>query len=247
MLIGSTGFTMSDKSRPVQRNSNVALERARIIVDQLEAEKREQLPTERELAEQIGVGRRAVRRALEVLEAEGRIWRRQGAGTFIGTAPDRPDVDVRDLAQQTNILEVMEVRLRIEPVLAQLAALRATPQEVAKLREANNKLVEAADSDARELWDSALHRTIARMAGNRLFLALFDVIDRVRQDENWRHMRAAVRTMETMRQATRQHDDLVEAIAQRDPLAAERAMRQHLMFLQEIFVMPHDEVERDDA
>src|SRR3546814_18010883 len=55
-----------------------ARERLRGIVDQLEQEGRRQLPTERELAEQIGVGRRAVRRALEVLEAEGRIWRRQG-------------------------------------------------------------------------------------------------------------------------------------------------------------------------
>lgn len=40
-----------------------------MIVDQLEREARDQLPTERELAEQIGVGRRAVHRALDVLEA----------------------------------------------------------------------------------------------------------------------------------------------------------------------------------
>src|SRR3546814_7861844 len=64
---------VSIEEKPIRRNSSLALERLRGIVDQLEQEGRRQLPTERELAEQIGVGRRAVRRALEVLEAEGRI------------------------------------------------------------------------------------------------------------------------------------------------------------------------------
>ncbi|MDJ0933505.1 FCD domain-containing protein [Breoghania sp.] len=223
------------------------MERLRVILNQFEAEGRDQLPTERELAEEIGVGRRAVRPALEVLEAEDRIWRRQGAGTFIGAALERSDASLRDLAQQTNILEMMEVRLRIEPVLAQLAALRATPPDIAKLRNTTEKLEQAGDSDVRELWDSAIHRTIANMAGNRLFLALFDVIDRVHQDENWRHTREAVRTPDSMRQATQQHRDLVEAISRRDPLAAERAMRRHLTFLQENFLMLNTEAHIDGA
>ncbi|MGO8656855.1 winged helix-turn-helix domain-containing protein, partial [Rhizobium ruizarguesonis] len=64
-----------------QGNSNYALERLRALLrsDSLDADGK--LPTERTLSEMLGVGRRAVRRALEVLEAEGRIWRRQGSGT----------------------------------------------------------------------------------------------------------------------------------------------------------------------
>jgi len=108
---------MSPHGKPTQRNSSLALDRLRVLADRLETEGRVQLPTERELAEQMGGGRRAVRRALEVLEAEGRIWRRQGAGTFLGTEPHQPERHLKKLPEVTNMLEVMEVRLRLEPAL----------------------------------------------------------------------------------------------------------------------------------
>jgi len=216
-----------------QRNSSLALERLRIIVDQLEREARDQLPTERELAEQIGVGRRAVRRALDVLEAEGRIWRRQGAGTFISAARSGTESRIRYLPEMSNMFEVMEVRLRIEPALARLAALRATPADIARMREISDKVARATDMDSRELWDSSLHRAVAMAAGNTLFLALFDVVDRVRQDENWRHVREALRTPSSQRLYHSQHEELVDALERRDPVAAERTMRKHLLSLQE--------------
>jgi len=224
---------VSGDDKPVRRNSSLALERLRSIVDELEVAGRIQLPTERELAEQIGVGRRAVRRALEVLEAEGRIWRRQGAGTFIGPEPHHSDHRLKRLPEISNMLEVMEVRLRLEPALAQLAALRATPSDVTWMRSLAAKVAAADDLDGRELWDSALHRAIATVAGNTLFLALFDVVDRVRQDDTWRHVREALRTAERVSLYTAQHDEVLDAIERRDPITAEKAMRQHLLALQE--------------
>jgi DNA-binding FadR family transcriptional regulator len=224
---------MSPHGKPTQRNSSLALERLRVLVDQLETEGRVQLPTERELAEEMGVGRRAVRRALEVLEAEGRIWRRQGAGTFLGTEPHQPERHLKKLPEITNMLEVMEVRLRLEPALAQLAALRATSADVAWMRQLAAKVAAADDMDSRELWDGALHRAIATVAGNKLFLALFDVVDRVRQDDTWRHVREALRTEARLSLYKSQHMEVLDAIERRDPAAAEKAMRQHLLALQE--------------
>ncbi|WP_428641544.1 FadR/GntR family transcriptional regulator [Roseibium sp.] len=224
---------MTDQDRPAQRNSSMALERLRIIVDQLNVEGVEQLPTERELCETIGVGRRAVRRALEVLETEGKIWRRQGAGTFIGSEPARPEKQIETLHENSNMLEVMEVRLQIEPVLARLAALRANASDIAAMRELADRVSKADDMDSRELWDSALHRAIARAANNTLFLALFDVVDRVRQDTAWRHVREALRTRDSLTLYRSQHTDIIKAIGDRDPIAAEKAMRSHLLALQE--------------
>lgn len=140
------------------------------------------LPTERALSERFGVGRREIRRALEVLEAEGLIWRKQGAGTFLGQRPDSWSDHAASLVTGTNFMEIMEVRLRLEPQLAQLAALRARDADIERMRALRDKIYERTDADWRELWDGSLHRLIAQSAGNQLFLSLFDVINRVRQD-----------------------------------------------------------------
>ncbi|WGF90483.1 FadR/GntR family transcriptional regulator [Marinivivus vitaminiproducens] len=215
-------------------NSSRALEQLRELVEALEGAQRHRLPPERELAVQLGVGRRALRRALEVLEAEGRLWRRQGKGTFVGKA-DGPGLRgvageerVARLATLTDPIEVMEVRLQIEPALAQLAALRGRPEAVERLRLLARRLNEAADSDARELWDSAFHRHIAETAGNRLFLALFELVDAIRQDSGWRQAREVARSPERLAAYRHDHEAIAEAIARRDGRGAMAAMRRHL-------------------
>ncbi|WP_218940090.1 FadR/GntR family transcriptional regulator [Denitrobaculum tricleocarpae] len=214
-------------------NSSLALERLREMLDQDLSATDRQLPTERELSETLGVGRRAVRRALEVLESEGRIWRRQGSGTYVGPAPDKSGPVIDGLSSRSNFFEVMEVRLRIEPALAQLAALRATEDDIRHLRDLTRKISEAQDADSRELWDSALHRYIAQTAGNTLFLALFNIVDKVRQDPAWHHVREMARSQESRVLYTDQHDTIVAAIERRDPAGAEAAARQHILSLHE--------------
>ena len=163
---------MPDRDRD---NSSLALERLRQMLRDIPATGDSRLPTERQLAESLGISRRSVRRALEVLEAEGLVWRRQGAGTFAGP---RPDTLTEHEGLEANFSEVMEVRLRLEPQLAQLAALRASPGAIARMRDLIVRLEDSDDADGRELWDSALHREIARAAGNRFFLMIFDSMDR---------------------------------------------------------------------
>ena len=92
------------------------------------------LPTERELAAELGTGRRCVRRALDSLEAEGLIWRKQGKGTFAGQPPDPTGVLAAEIASEVDPMVAMEARLCIEPALAELCALRATGEDVVRLR-----------------------------------------------------------------------------------------------------------------
>lgn len=214
-------------------NSAYALERLRTLIGSGKLADGK-LPTERALSETLGVGRRSVRRALEVLEAEGLIWRRQGAGTFVGEKPDDWGNHVDALVAGTDMLEIMEVRLRIEPQLAQLAAMRAKPAEVERMRALAEKIGQSTDADAKELWDGALHRQIAQSAGNQLFLSIFDVVNRIRQDDAWQSIRErARRAGRNARASYLQHHRIVDAIEARDPGRAGEAMRQHLLMHQE--------------
>ncbi len=225
MNIGSQGY---DHLATRHDNSTLALERLRLLLDDIQAANDKRLPTERQLALNYGISRRSIRRALEVLEAEGMVWRRQGAGTFAGTPPDKLNTLN---ALDVNFYEVMEVRLRLEPQLAQLAALRASGADILRMRDALTRLNTAKDADSRELWDSAFHREIARAAGNRFFLMIFDSMDRARHDDSWRVLRESARSRANLAQTNQQHSAIVAAIAAHDPVQAGAAMRTHLTSL----------------
>jgi DNA-binding FadR family transcriptional regulator len=213
-------------------NSNEALVELRRLIAAHAQTPGQPLPTERELMLRFGLGRRAVRRALAVLEAEGRIWRRQGKGTFVGPAAPAGVAGPERWSSRTNFFEVMEARLQLEPGLAGLAALRASGEQVAMLRRLCTRLAESGDADGHELWDSAFHRCIAEAAGNRLMLELFEAIDAVRRDPAWGPLRDKARNRERLCNYAEQHAEIAEAIAAREAARASDAMRRHIRALQ---------------
>ncbi|WP_407311662.1 FadR/GntR family transcriptional regulator [Pseudomonas sp. nanlin1] len=224
-----------DPDSAVDQSAKLALDGLRQIVSQHAAFPQRALPTERILAVDFGVSRRAVRRALAVLEAEGQVWRRQGKGTFVGPTPPSATLSFSRLSSRTNFSEVMEARLYLEPSLASLAAVRASGEQTAILRRLAERLQHADESDPQgiELWDGALHRGIAEAAGNRLLLDLFEMLDAIRLDPMWRGLRQRARTSERLHTYHHEHDDIVAAIEQRDPARAASAMRGHLRGLQQ--------------
>ena len=225
-----------DDDKPVRKDElREVLVQLRMLISQDSAKPDAPLPTERELALRFGVSRRAVRRALSVLETEGRIWRRQGKGTFIGPASSMPASSLSRMSNRTNFFEVMEVRLQIEPALAHLAAQRASGDQVAMLRRLAESTRATGDADQLELWDSAFHRCIAEAAGNRLFLDLFEVVNAIRRDEAWRSYREKARTPERLRLYLDHHRQLADVISRHDATAAATVMRQHLAAVQQAF------------
>lgn len=187
-----------------------------------------QLPNERTLAERLGVGRRAVRTALEVLEEEGLIWRRQGKGTFLGQAPDPSGLIAADMVETVDGAAIMEARLCIEPELAALCAERASAEDVARMRRLNEHLRASPDAETAELWDGALHRLIARAAGNPILLTAFQILDELRIRDDWQAMRANARSAEAFAITDREHRLIIDAIAERRPDKARGAMELHL-------------------
>ncbi|MGH6944973.1 MAG: FadR/GntR family transcriptional regulator [Geminicoccaceae bacterium] len=190
------------------------------------------LPPERELSVDLGVGRSTLRKALAVLEAEGLIWRHVGRGTFVGSRPVDPAAGLSLVAKPGSPAEDMEVRLMFEPLMAGLAAVRASPAEIAYMRRCLLKSKAAPDWQTYELWDSTLHRAIAAATHNALMLAFLEAINALRQQDDWRQLRSASLTPDNQRLYSEQQHAIVDGIAARDSRAAAAAMRRHLSSVQ---------------
>jgi DNA-binding FadR family transcriptional regulator len=179
--------------------------------------KGEDLPSERELARQMRVNRHQIRRALGVLREGNEIAstsaRRAAAAIGRGAV----------LARDTNPLEVIEVRLALEPALARLAAVRASPLDIARIQRA----ADLADGDAGSN-DLAFHKAIGAAAGNKLAAGLYFLVREIGRDARLRLGRNAPVPASRLVQRNAEHRAVADAIASRDPDAAERAMRSHL-------------------
>lgn len=224
---------MAERGRNDGPEDNAARARALLqsVIEKATASAEGRLPTERRLAETLGLGRRAVRRALEAVEAEGLIWRKQGKGTFAGQPPQPTQGLAAEIVGETNVIEVMESRLCVEPALAAMCARHALPSDIERMRNLARRTLAASDPDSIELWDGALHRLIARTAANKLLLTAFALIDEVRGNQNWRGLRSSARSHETLKVSDREHHAIIDAIEAGDPVAAKAAMHAHLTTL----------------
>lgn len=186
------------------------------------------LPPERELSAALGVSRAELRKALDVLESEGQLWRHVGKGTFMGSRPLDTFADIEALARRSNPAEVMRTRIAIEPEIARAAAFSATPSAISEMRLCLTRSRQAENWRQYEGWDTRLHRTIAEATQNSLLLGLFDTLNAVRRAVTWGRLRSAPLRPLTDHHSFAEHDAIVDAIEHRDMAGAASAMRTHL-------------------
>lgn len=220
----------------LSQNSDFVLEQLRALLADQTSDQEHRLPSERELAARFNVSRRALRAALDILENEGQIWRRQGQGTFSGERRPTGNMPVNQIATFTNPIEVMDVRIEIEPALARMAAARATPALIEQLEKLAQKAEQADDVASWEKWDSAFHSKIADASGNQLFIAIMSIIDEIRRNNAWQQFRTRVRSTGRNSLSVTQHNAILDAIRRFHPLDAEEAMRTHLISLREAVI-----------
>lgn len=196
------------------------------LVDQLRDRlaRGESLPAERALAAELAVKRHQVRQALEVLRESGEL-----PPARVGRPAKLSDPRGEDMVQWTNPMEVIELRLVLEPSLARLAALRASPAEIAAITRAATTRPDADYGEA----DLAFHRAVATAARNRLAADFYALLRRVARDNRLSLQRRGPDCVTTrLRQRDAEHQAIAEAIAARDPDASDAAMRRHLTAVQ---------------
>ncbi|MCW2236850.1 FadR/GntR family transcriptional regulator [Azospirillum canadense] len=194
----------------------------------------EQLPTERRLAESLGLARNTVRRALDMLEAEGRIARGVGRGTFLveldgASALNGSALLLPAAFMNASPAEVMEARILLEPAIADLAVARATLADFAEMERCLRESEGARSIPEFEHWDGALHRAVIAACRNELLDAFYAVLNRIRDNAEWNVLKQRSLTPERRILYEKQHRAIVAALKARDPAAAREVIRAHLI------------------
>lgn len=186
------------------------------------------LPNEFELGDKFGVGRSTIREAVKLLISRGILEVRRGSGTYVvSTTPvDLDPLGLRAVEDKMALaLDLVNVRIILEPGIAEMAALNATEQDVEKLRSlcdsVEQKIVRG-DSYIED--DIAFHTCVAECSKNMVVEQLIPIIDTaVLMFVNVTHKKLTDETVMTHRAVT-------EAIAERDPIGARTAMMMHMTF-----------------
>ncbi len=190
------------------------------------------LPSERELMAQLGIGRPAVREGLQALERMGLISIVHGEGARVQPLSADSVISqisasaVHLLAGDRQLLEQLkDARLAFEVAMARTAAMRASEEDIATLRAALDAHRASLGDPVRFLdTDMALHRTIAVVSGNPVYVAVSQALLQWLQSFYEDLVRAPGAEAVTVDE----HGRMVECIARGDPDGAERAVREHL-------------------
>lgn len=185
----------------------------------------DQLPSEHELMDQLGVGRSSVREALKVLEGSGLIVRNTN-GNYIAEPGDdflyKPFtflVALKDISKQ----DLLELRLILEGANAELAAKRATDQDIEEMHYWLRKREEEDISkDKRMEANLNFHLSIARASNNK---AVLEVVKSLRMVLT----QSQLKTMDTTSEELSSHRQIFEAISNKDCTRAGELMRKHIV------------------
>lgn len=200
------------------------------------------LPSERELMEQFGVGRPAVREALQSLESAGLVTIRHGdrvrvAEPSVGRMVDQIGETMSHILMHSpaSLENLKEARAIIEREMARIAARRASQADVERLEETLAEQARLVDEPQRfRRLDGRFHREIASISGNPIFAAVVDAVFGWLSD-----FHADLVAVPGLEQLTlREHREILDAIASADVEGAGQAMMSHLMRANALYRMP---------
>jgi DNA-binding FadR family transcriptional regulator len=183
------------------------------------------LPSERELADQLGISRSTLRQAITTLVQSGHLMsvRGRGGGTFVVKEPPlaegSPTGPVRE-----DWREVLDLRAAIEVGTATLAADRASEDDLALMRECVDRMAAATDFDDYRRADIRFHMAIAEASGVPRLVGLVGEVE-AEVSELIAHI---AHPPEVLDHSNAEHARMIDALERRDTTRAVRLLRRHL-------------------
>ena len=188
----------------------------------------QKLPSERELAEELRVGRSSVREATSALVAMGVAQVRQGEGVYI--RPDFPDsiinnIEWTSLFLRGQIKDLVETRLALELAIVRLATQRASQETRMELCRLAQAVEVSMEIDAFIEGDLRFHLALATASQNAVMQSVVHGIQQLMR----RSMAQVLQKRQMRELAVQQHHTIAEAIRTGDVEAAVRSMEENLM------------------
>lgn len=213
--------------RPLPRSRlyERVVERLRELIADRGLRAGDRLPSERELAERLGVSRASIKQAVVVLEVQGLVEVRHGGGTYLRR--ERADGESLDelVERRQRLPEVLDAREGLETQLAELAAQRRTEDDLAAIDAALARMREQIDAGEHgEDGDRRFHAAVTAAARSGLLAEFMRTIDAAIAESR----RESLRQPDRPAKSLAQHERIAAALRAGDPEAARTAMRHHL-------------------
>ncbi len=186
------------------------------------------LPSQRDLALQLGVSRASLREALSSLSALGVVSVQPGKGVFV-QAP--PEADMGAVAwpftAQASPLDIFQLRYALEGFAAGLAAMTLTTEELDELEDnvqAMRRELKTGDFEQAARLDFAFHQRILLVSGNQAMVSILSASAEVFLESQKLPFIRPERAMETWQE----HRKILRALARRSSAAAHKSMQEHV-------------------
>ena len=195
-----------------------------------ELEPNARLPSERELAQRLGVSRPPVREALIALEVEGLVDVRMGSGVYVRREAASRVVSRRARkATEIGPFELVKARRLIEATIAAEAARNATPEQMEAMQETVDAIRQDDHRyDLRHPADRLFHVRLAEASGNSVLVMVTNMLWDMRDGTLHRRIEEHFSTRELRDRSNQDHEDILGAVRAQDSQAAANLMRRHL-------------------
>lgn len=192
------------------------------------------LPAERLLAEQMEVSRTVIREAMIMLEVEGYVEVRKGAGIRIINTNPTQHLAQNSLVQESESFikscgpfELLQARQLFESNIAEFAATQATKQDLVALMKIQQQAKED-DYSRDSYWDTEFHIQLARCTQNSVVVHIAEIMCKYRaENPYWQKLHEHIDDNK-IRSWCVEHDEIVNALLKKDPHAARVATWQHI-------------------
>ena len=187
------------------------------------------LPAELRQCQDLGVGRSTVREAYRMLQAIGLVELRPGKGAFVKNNHRSTQESIREwfIEKKSELTDLMEVRMAVEPLAVSLAIRKGTVQQIAQIEEIH-KQFEKASADANTIqlveFDESFHTAIVKASNNHLLIKINELISDAFKD----YRGNAFAKAENYQHASEPHSRIVRAIKLKDEQAAIDSTNEHL-------------------